>query len=718
MNKNFFVLILFLLIFSSNTFSQDSVFFKGENEVIGRHVSILEDPANHFNINSVKTAPGFISSTVQVPNLKLSKSDFWLRFLIKNQTAEDHLLLSLDYPTLDVCDFYYPLNGKYHMQSFSDKFAFNQRKYKYQNFIFDVNIPKDSAVTYFLKVKSGEQMVLPLILGTPQKIAESILTQQLLWGILIGLILVMVLYNLFVFISTRDKSYLYYVIYTMLIGLTQTSLSGYTYHYLFFDSPFLYNKGLIVFPGLAGISAVFFITSFLHTKERTPRLHKVFPVIILLYASAVILRVIGFDHISYRMIDVSALCITVITYGAAIPISLQGYRPAKLFLVAWTIFFVGVILFVLRNLGILPYNNFTNYTMQVGTAFEVTLLSLALADRINILKKEKEISQAESLKIAKENEIIIREQNVLLELKVNERTHELSEANQELNKTLEDLKQTQSQLVESEKMASLGQLTAGIAHEINNPINFVTSNINPLKRDIDIMFSAINEIENVSISDSSIADKKKQIKEYKEEVDFDYLTLEIDHLIKGISEGAKRTAEIVKGLKIFSRLDEDDLKKTDINEGLESTMVIANNLLGNKIKVTKEYGNLPLAECYAGKLNQVFLNIISNAIYAVKKRFGENTGGEIIIMTTYDSENILIKIKDNGTGMDADTQKKIFEPFFTTKDVGEGTGLGMSIAYNTIKKHNGQITISSTHGEGSEFYLQIPIIYNLNLKTA
>jgi len=287
-----------------------------------------------------------------------------------------------------------------------------------------------------------------------------------------------------------------------------------------------------------------------------------------------------------------------------------------------------------------------------------------------------------------------------------------------LNKTLEDLKQTQTQLVESEKMASLGQLTAGIAHEINNPINFVTSNINPLKRDIDIMFSAINEIENVSMSDSSIADKKKQIKEYKEEVDFDYLTLEIDHLIKGISEGAKRTAEIVKGLKVFSRLDEDDLKKTNINEGLESTMVIANNLLGNKIKVIKEYGNLPLAECYAGKLNQVFLNLISNAVYAVKKRFEENSGGEITIKTAYDNENILIKIKDNGIGMDADTQKKIFEPFFTTKDVGEGTGLGMSIAYNTIKKHNGQITVSSTHGEGSEFFLKIPIIYNLNLKTA
>ena len=234
--------------------------------------------------------------------------------------------------------------------------------------------------------------------------------------------------------------------------------------------------------------------------------------------------------------------------------------------------------------------------VEIGSALEAIFLSFALASRINILKREKEASQAETLRGLQENERIVREQNVILEQKVNERTHELNDSYRELNATLEDLKQAQTQLVESEKMASLGQLTAGIAHEINNPINFVTSNIKPLKRDIDIMLGAFNAIENVSISDSSAADKQKQIAAYKDEMDFDYLTSEIGHLISGINEGAQRTAEIVKGLKIFSRLDEDDLKKTNINEGLESTMVIANNLLNNKIKVVKEYGNLPAAE--------------------------------------------------------------------------------------------------------------------------
>jgi len=708
MKRIYFSFLLLQIFFSVKTFSQTAVVFKGDNLIIGNHVSILEDTLNHLSFQAASIASSYIPSKSEVPNLNLSNSYFWLKFSVKNMSPENHLLLSIEYPTLDMCEFYSSYNNKYQVQKLTDTVPFNNRKYKHQNFIFDIYLPQNATGTFYLRVGSREQMILPLILGTPQKIAESILTHDLVWGVLIGLIMVMVLYNLFVFISTKDRSYLYYVLYTTFIGFTQTSLSGYTYHFIFYDSPVLFNKGLIIFPALAGISAVFFVSSFLHTRERTPKLHKFLPLIIILYASAIILRIIGLDHISYRMIDISALACTLVIFWAAIVISLQRFRPARLFLLAWTIFLIGIVLFVLRNLGILPYNNFTNYTMQVGTALEVTLLSLALADKINIFKAEKEKSQEETVNALMENERIIKEQNVVLELKVNERTIKLNESNQELNITLENLKATQTQLVESEKMASLGQLTAGIAHEINNPINFVTSNINPLKRDIEMVLEALNVIENVGVSDSSPADKLKQIKAYKKELDLDYLTSEIRHLIKGINDGASRTAEIVKGLRFFSRLDEDNLKKADINEGLESTMAVVNNLLNNKIKIIKEFSDLPKVECYPGKLNQVFLNIITNAIYAIQKRFGKDTGGEIVIITSYDEKNISIKIKDNGTGMDAQTQKKVFEPFFTTKDVGEGTGLGMSIAYNIIKKHNGTINVNSVQGEGTEFVLQIP----------
>jgi signal transduction histidine kinase len=261
-------------------------------------------------------------------------------------------------------------------------------------------------------------------------------------------------------------------------------------------------------------------------------------------------------------------------------------------------------------------------------------------------------------------------------------------------------------------MASLGQLTAGIAHEINNPINFVTSNVKPLKRDIAIIIDAMNQFEALALSDLPEAEKQKKIDGLKTEMEYDYLMEEINFLLKGISEGSERTAEIVKGLRIFSRVDEDDLKKVDIHEGINSSVVIVNTLLSDKIKIVKHYGDLPLVECYAGKLNQVFLNIITNGIHAVQKQHENKPGGLIEIITERDRDNVHIRIKDNGTGMDEHTAKKIFEPFFTTKNVGEGTGLGLSIVYNIIRKHNGTIVVNSTPGNGAEFVITIPILQN------
>jgi signal transduction histidine kinase len=353
--------------------------------------------------------------------------------------------------------------------------------------------------------------------------------------------------------------------------------------------------------------------------------------------------------------------------------------------------------------------------MEMGSAVEVVMLSIALADRINQFRKEKEESQAQAMVALQENERIVREQNVMLERKVNERTYELKLSNDDLSKAMDnlsramkELKDAEAQLVESEKMASLGQLTAGIAHEINNPINFVTSNVKPLNRDVNILLETVAMMANIVKEHLPL--KHDEVNNYLTDIDYEYLKIEIDQLLQGISEGASRTAEIVKGLRIFSRLDEDTLKRADVNEGMESTLVITNNLLNNKIIVDRHYSNLPLIECYPGKLNQVFLNMISNAIYAIKKKFGDKDGGLLSISTTHDEGFIYIKIGDNGIGMDENTKKKLFEPFFTTKEVGEGTGLGLSIAYNTINKHNGQIILNSEVGVGTEFIIKLPLV--------
>ena len=186
----------------------------------------------------------------------------------------------------------------------------------------------------------------------------------------------------------------------------------------------------------------------------------------------------------------------------------------------------------------------------------------------------------------------------------------------------------------------------------------------------------------------------------------DYLLEEIPELLNSIKSGANRTTEIIKSLRNFTRLDEDQLKKADINEGLDSTLVILRNQMTNRIEVVREYGDLPPINCYPGQLNQVFMNILNNAIQAIDNE------GRICIQTMQNDEYAIVKIKDSGKGMSKELQKRIFDPFFTTKDVGEGTGLGLSISYGIIEKHQGKIEVNSTAGEGTEFIIELPL--NLN----
>ncbi|WP_305039602.1 sensor histidine kinase [Fulvivirga ulvae] len=281
----------------------------------------------------------------------------------------------------------------------------------------------------------------------------------------------------------------------------------------------------------------------------------------------------------------------------------------------------------------------------------------------------------------------------------------LNEINEELSSTLENLKQTQTQLVQSEKMASLGQLTAGVAHEINNPINFVSAGIDSLTanyEDLNLIIKKYNQL----APEADNTELFREIEKLKKELDMDYLLEEIPELLNSVKSGANRTTEIIKSLRNFTRLDEDQLKKANINEGLDSTLVILRNQMTNKIEVIREYGDLQPINCYPGQLNQVFMNILNNAIQAIDNE------GRICIQTTQNEDSAIVKIKDSGRGMSEDLKKRIFDPFFTTKDVGEGTGLGLSISYGIIEKHHGKIEVNSTAGEGTEFIIELPL--NLN----
>jgi signal transduction histidine kinase len=457
---------------------------------------------------------------------------------------------------------------------------------------------------------------------------------------------------------------------------------------------------------------------FLQTSVNSMRYHRILQALIAIYfIGMAICLFTPYLSISYNILNINGILVVLTILGTCIYLVRQRYRPAIFYIIAWIFFLFAFLILILRNLAILPYNNFTTYSLYVGSSFEVALLAIALADKINNLRREKELSQAESLRTLQENEKLIINQNAMLEKKVSERTDELLKSNESLHGAMEELKDAQIQLVDAEKMASLGQLTAGIAHEINNPINFVKSNIGPLRMDIDDLISIIDAYEPLhTMSPDEMPDKLKEVKKLKDKIDVSYLKSEVDNLVSGIRDGAERTVEIVKGLRTFSRLDEGEIKTVNIYEGLDSTIVLLRNMLNENIIIEKDYQADGVIECFPGKLNQVFMNIISNAIHAIKLK-GQRNEKNYIRIFSRDADGMLeLHIKDTGVGMSDEVKRKIFDPFFTTKEVGEGTGLGLSIVYKIIFMHYGKIDVISSPGNGAEFVItlnyQLPAAIN------
>lgn len=308
-------------------------------------------------------------------------------------------------------------------------------------------------------------------------------------------------------------------------------------------------------------------------------------------------------------------------------------------------------------------------------------------DVVSVLEVHRDVTDEarihEKYKVLLDKEKLAKEE---LERLVDERTSELKTA--------------QSQLVHSEKMSSLGQMVAGIAHELNNPINFIYGNSESLEEYKDELVNVIKGAEELISPDCSLKEKFEVI---KEKADFEFVLDDFSKVVKSIRHGSERSAEIIQGLRTFSRLDEAQVKETDIHQDIDMTLTLLRNEYKNRITIHRDFADLPPIPCFSSQLNQVYMNILANAAQAIE---GE---GEVWIRTFLKDDMVHVEIRDSGSGISKEHRDKIFDPFYTTKEVGKGTGLGLSISYGIVERHGGRIEVDSEPGKGTTFAIIIPM---------
>ena len=649
------------------------------------------------------------------PNLGLSSEALWVR-VSGWQGAPRQARIILDNPTVDSIDAVV-MDGARVLEFYRSGAAYG----KVEDLIPTFNLPLNQNHQLWFRVRSTKPLVLPFSLTRIDRVETMRETRDLALALYTGIVLAILIYNSFLAFSTGQRAYFSYTFVVLTVGLVQWCFNGYD-RLIWGDIPWMSQNGLSIMGALSGLAALMFAREFLEVRRYTPRWNRLIQGLLLIYGCALLAAVCNRPTIAYNLVNLGAL-----SAPAMLVLSLVSWRKgnssALWFFVAWLIFLVAVTMQALRDFGVLASTPVTALFLPLGTVFEMLLLSFALGDRINLLKRSSDAANAKALAASLENERIVKEQNAALEGRVQQRTEALAKANGELSGALDELQGAQDQLIQTEKLASLGQMTAGIAHELNNPINYVQSNATSLHRDIEELIEIVDgyaaAIAAMESGSSGAETLVQEASDRARKLDLNFLKQESRQLVAGILEGADRTTKIVGGLRVFGRMDGDKPVQASLRELLESSITVLGDRARSKAKIEVNFAkNLPLLWCQSGKLSQVFMNIIVNAVQATEARWDDPKERQVSVSLELndrgsDGEAMLVRIEDNGTGMDEETRQRVFDPFYTTKDVGKGTGLGLSIVKGILDDHGAIVEVESALAKGTTFLVMFPVGSNV-----
>jgi len=676
--------------------------------IIGKYVWILNDKSNKLTFDEILVSDQFNKSKSDAPNLGVSSSNFWLLFSVKNESSSSNLLLELAQPTLDKIELYTIFkNGKHTSYKTGEDQPFNQRKYKHPNYIFDLHIPQNTTQTYLMKVIGSEQIILPLTLGKSELIHESIYSKDLISGIFAGIIIIMFIYNLFIYFTTRDESYLYYVAYIILLGLTHMTLQGYTHKYIWPNSTWFIKYSIPLLSSSAGIAALLFVKNFLQTKQYVPILNKIINFSIGVFYISILLSILNRHLESFQLMQINTTLSSLLVLHVGYRVLIKGFRPAKFFMLAWSFLLGGAIVFLLKDFGIIPYNTLTNYSMQFASMIEVALLSFALADRINILKAEKEVAQTEELKQRKENQDILKNQAEKLTIQVNEATEELKTKNDKLEKAYRQVEATKAELIQKEKIAAVGRMAAGMSHGFNNDNTTVKLALGVIQLNTSLHQGYIDYLHEILPQAKNIDTQLQALENYKKEIEYECITDDINGALKRANNGLEKIATNTKKLQDFSKIDSEGWVATSINKDLNNLYDLWRSNLG-AIKLRLDLKDIPPLICNAQMMNDCFKNLLQNSIEAIKEKDMPEKEGIISIKTELLEGRIIISFTDNGTGMTEEIKEKAFDLYFTTKGA-QKSGTSLTIVKSTITNHDGHVEVDTKVGKGTTIRLIIPV---------